>query len=272
MTLRVHHISCGSFHPPCALLVDGNGSLLSRASYVIHCLLIELPDSLLLVDTGLGEEDMAAPLRRLGPGMAWGGGAARGTTALEHICRLGYKAADVRHIILTHLDKDHAGGLSDFPQATAHVHPAELAAALRRAGVVERQRYNPAHFAHGPCWQPLDEAKRMDWQGQPALRISGLTDSLLVLPLPGHSAGHCGVALHDGARWLLHCGDSVYHRAWLDGERPTAVIQLIEAMLQSSGPQRRSSRERVQQLVADGGATVFCSHDRLAFEQLGGVE
>lgn len=28
---------------------------------------------------------------------------------------------DVRHIVLTHLDFDHAGGLDDFPEATVHM-------------------------------------------------------------------------------------------------------------------------------------------------------
>ncbi len=35
--------------------------------------------------------------------------------------RLGYSINDVRHIILTHLDLDHAGGLHDFPNAAVHV-------------------------------------------------------------------------------------------------------------------------------------------------------
>lgn len=272
MPPRVHHLSCGSFHPPFARLVDGRGGFFERASYVIHCLLLELPEGLVLVDTGLGAADMAAPLARLGPGMAWGGGATRGTTALEHIRRLGYSAGDVRHIVMTHLDKDHAGGLADFPQATVHIHPAELAAATRRRGLVERQRYSPAHIAHGPHWQPLDAAQTAECCGLPALRIAGLPECILALPLPGHSAGHCGVAIHDGVRWLVHCGDAVYHRAWLDGKRPGFVIQTVESMLQSSGPLRRASRERVRQLVMDGVATVFCSHDRLAFTELGGVE
>ena len=29
------------------------------------------------------------------------------------------------------------------------------------------------------------------------------------MPLPGHTLGHCGVALRTGERWLLHCGDAV---------------------------------------------------------------
>lgn len=36
-----------------------------------------------------------------------------------------YRIEDVRHIVLTHLDLDHAGGLPDFPHAKVHVHATE---------------------------------------------------------------------------------------------------------------------------------------------------
>jgi len=42
-------------------------------------------------------------------------------TALRQIERLGYHPRDVRHIVLSHLDFDHAGGLDDFPHATVHM-------------------------------------------------------------------------------------------------------------------------------------------------------
>ena len=37
------------------------------------------------------------------------------TTALKQLEALGFAAGDVRHIVTTHLDLDHAGGLPDFP-------------------------------------------------------------------------------------------------------------------------------------------------------------
>ncbi|WP_223281445.1 MBL fold metallo-hydrolase [Streptomyces antnestii] len=42
-----------------------------------------------------------------------------GETAVRQVAALGYDIEDVRHIVLTHLDLDHAGGLRDFPPAAS---------------------------------------------------------------------------------------------------------------------------------------------------------
>jgi glyoxylase-like metal-dependent hydrolase (beta-lactamase superfamily II) len=62
-------------------------------------------------------------------------------TAVAQVRRLGFATADVRDIVLTHLDLDHAGGLSDFPAAHVHVLKVEHAAAKRPRAVKEQGRY-----------------------------------------------------------------------------------------------------------------------------------
>ena len=204
--------------------------------------------------------------------MAWGAGARRGPTALEHVKRLGYSAGDITDIVMTHLDKDHAGGLADFPNAVVHVHQDELSAASARRSLIDKQRYNPRHLAHSPTWLPLGGGNR-NWHGFQSSTPEGLPDSLQIALLPGHSSGHCGVALQqDDGTWLLHCGDAVYHPAWLEGRRPPAVIQAVEKLLEHDGRARKQVRERLQELMADPHVTIFCSHDRGMFEKLGGIE
>ncbi len=102
---------------------DGHSGVLRTARLVCHCLLLEVEDGLVLVDTGLGTADLAQPRRRLGPMWLLYSRPLidPGQTALAQVRRLGFAAADVRHIVLTHLDLDHAGGLSDFPTAQVHV-------------------------------------------------------------------------------------------------------------------------------------------------------
>src|SRR5262245_48255579 len=113
----VHHISAATLCPASARLVNGTGGLLSPGRMVCHCWLVESDDGLILVDTGIGQADLSDVAGRLGRWFQW---AVRpdtdpGTTALGQIARLGFDPRDVRHIVPTHLDLDHAGGLPDFP-------------------------------------------------------------------------------------------------------------------------------------------------------------
>jgi glyoxylase-like metal-dependent hydrolase (beta-lactamase superfamily II) len=193
-----------------------------------------------------------------------------GRSAAEQMQALGYSPADLTHVLMTHLDKDHAGGLLDFPGARVCASEAEIAAALRRPAWIDRQRYHPGHFSHSPKWVSPEEPL-LEVDGLSAHRIPGLPETILAIPLPGHSRGHQGIALRTRQGWLLHCGDAVYHRAWLDGARPAAAMRLAERTLCANPQDLLESRRRLLRLRQDGRFTVFCSHDRRAFEDLGGI-
>ncbi|HEY0681368.1 MAG TPA: MBL fold metallo-hydrolase [Steroidobacter sp.] len=88
-----------------------------RGRLTCHCMLVETNDCLVLIDTGFGLRDVADPRSRLSrffltllaPEFR------EEFTAVRQIAALGYDPHDVRHVVLTHLDFDHAGGLDDFP-------------------------------------------------------------------------------------------------------------------------------------------------------------
>jgi hypothetical protein len=61
---RIHHLSCGTLSTYGGRLVSGRGEPWTRARFVCHCLLIEA--DAVLVDSGLGLEDVRDPGRRLG--------------------------------------------------------------------------------------------------------------------------------------------------------------------------------------------------------------
>jgi glyoxylase-like metal-dependent hydrolase (beta-lactamase superfamily II) len=172
------------------------------------CLLAETNRGLLLVDTGLGLHDYASPSRRTRDFMT----VMRAVrdpdlAAVRQVARLGCKPEDVRDIVLTHLHLDHAGGLPDFPGAQVHVYRQEYEALQRPRKLLEIAGYDRADFAHGPQWS-LHELQDEKWYDFDAVRLPGIEPEVWMIPLPGHTSGHCGVALRSGPGWVFFCGDA----------------------------------------------------------------
>jgi glyoxylase-like metal-dependent hydrolase (beta-lactamase superfamily II) len=264
--MRIHHLSCGSLCPHGGRLLGGEGGIRSSVDIVCHCLLIEGGDGLVLVDTGFGTADVRDPARLGRPiGALMRPRLQLAETAIAQVEALGFAAGDVRHIVATHLDLDHTGGLPDFPEAEVHVFAPELAAALQPAPQ-DRSRYLPAHLRHGPRWVEHDSAAGGErWFGFESLRIlPGLDLELAMIPLPGHSRGHTGVAVNTGAGWLLHCGDAYFHH----GEVATPPscppgLRLFQRLTAADNRARTANAARLRELAASHGdeVTLFCSHD-----------
>ncbi len=269
--MKVHHLNCGSMCPIGRRLLTGQGAWLAPAHLCCHCLLIEGRDGLILVDTGLGTGDVLAP-RRLGLGFQ----ALRPTlmmeeTALHQIRELGLDPRDVRHILPTHLDLDHAGALGDFPHAEVHVYAHELQAALTRPSLKEKLRYVSAQWAHGPNWAPHGtDGER--WMGfESIIPLPDTDDEVLLVPLTGHTAGHCGVAVRADAGWLLHCGDAYFHHGEMAAEASCPLgLRVFQNLMQMDGRARRDNQRRLRELKATHGHEVrlFCAHDPVELAEL----
>jgi len=262
--MRVHHIDCATMCPVSARLVNGRGGWLEPARMVCHCLVIEGKDGLILVDTGLGTADVNDPNGRLGrvfvkvtrPLLL------AEQTALAQIERLGFRRADVRDIVPTHLDLDHVGGLSDFPAARVHVFEPELRAAMQRRTAGERGRYRVAQLSHGPQWMPHTlEGDR--WLGFDRVRVIG--EDVALVPVVGHTRGHCAVAVKDDHGWLLHAGDAYFFHGEIDpvAPRSTPGLALFQRLAAVDDVARRANQGRLRTLVRDHGreVRVFSAHD-----------
>jgi glyoxylase-like metal-dependent hydrolase (beta-lactamase superfamily II) len=235
---------------------------------VTHCLVIETDRGLVLVDTGYGLQDVQHPRARL----AWtwptvlNARLREGDTALRQIEALGFSAHDVRHIVLTHLDFDHAGGIEDFPQARVHVMERERdAAEKKRRGFVTRQRYRPLQWDGVRDWRTY-AAGGEPWFGFEAVRsLDGLPPEVLMVPLAGHTAGHAGVAISTPRGWLLHAGDAYLHHGQMDlaGPHCPCGLAVYERIMDTDRPARRANQARLIDLKRRqaSGVTIFCSHD-----------
>lgn len=246
--LRIHHFNCGSFHPK------------PFDPAVCHCLLLESGNTLALIDTGIGLLDVREPVARIGqPTIDMVGFKfIESETAARRIERLGRRAADVRHIILTHADLDHAGGLADFPQATVHISREE------HANIASGDpRFAPANFAHAPRWQIHAPDPHVDWFGLPARPVDpGLDAEVLLIPLFGHTHGHCGVAIRTpDNRWLLHAGDAYYLE--VEFNHPDHPIHQLTQLRAQDNPGRLTSLAHIQRLKRDHAneIDIICYHD-----------
>lgn len=247
---RVHSLNCGTLHAP------------PNPQAGCHCLLLEDPSGLALVDTGIGLRDVANPTGRLDQRVIDEAGFQfnEADTAVRQIEQLGFQARDVGHIILTHGDPDHTGGLADFSSAEVYISKEEYAS-IRNGHF----RYAPAHYTYGPRWNCYPSMKRT-WFGLEARPLAlGFQAQVLLIPLFGHTLGHCGVAIEQDNGWLLHVGDAYYLRDELESD--DAPISKLSAVRADDDGLRSQSLAELRRLKRDhaGEIRMVCYHDLSEF-------
>jgi glyoxylase-like metal-dependent hydrolase (beta-lactamase superfamily II) len=164
--------------------------------------LVPVGDGLVVVDTGL-------------PGNA--------AAILDHLARAGHAPGDLRAIVLTHADPDHAGSAADLRARTGapvaiHAHEASVLA----GGLTPRRAKGPlrvrtllprlARLGHeaGMALVLRLAPRRSGWRPLRAdvlLRDGDGVAGLRVLHVPGHTAGSIALLRDDGA---LLAGDAVF--------------------------------------------------------------
>ncbi len=265
--LVLHHLNCCTNRPRVGKIFNER----VPCRVVSHCILIETNNGLVLIDTGIGLDDMIDPAR-LGfmhkvnrPRLD------ENETAIRQIQKLGFNSEDVQHIIMTHLDLDHAGGLPDFPHAKIHVLQSEYEAAMNPHGFKERGRYRKAHWAHLPNWTLYSEDYSELWFEFNAIKkLRGLPPGIVLIRLPGHSRGHCGVAIKTSNGWLLHAGDTFYYHKQMD-ENPitTFGVKMFQRFAHFDHKQALQTKVKLRTIVLENSKLkVICSHDTFKFEEL----
>lgn len=172
------------FHPETDILeTRPRGSLLVE----VQPFLIEIGPKLILCDTGLGFSDSGNNLQ-----------------IHQNLARLGYAPGDVTHVLLSHLHKDHAGGLlhqkqdglweASFPEAVYYIYKPE---------------WDFAHATGAPSYtlsdfQNLEKHAHIHWLESP----EGTIDDNISW---SHSGAHCPQhivwKIRDGAEIAFFGGD-----------------------------------------------------------------
>ncbi len=270
--MHIHHLDCGPMRPLGGALMDGV-SPGAVARLTCHCLAIETDhDGVVLVDTGLGLRDMVRPWSRL----PWLNTALLRfrfdpeRSMVRQLKHRGILPRDVRHIVMTHLDFDHAGGLVDFPEARVHLMAAEAVQAKRRRSLLDRLRYAPVQWGDTSRWHSYPSRTNGRWFGFDAVvQLDNVPPEILLVPLPGHSAGMAGVAVQGPRGWVLHAADSYFNRAELFGDPAQAPkgATTYETAMAWRPRLAHANQRRLRELVRqdDAPAAVFCTHDPVEF-------
>lgn len=247
---KVHHINCGT-------LQKGD-----NPTVLCHCLLLEDKNGLALIDAGIGVADIQDPINRIGEMLIEMSGFKFNMkdTAVSQIKKLGFDTQDIRHAVISHLDPDHIGGLADFPKLQVHVGEEEY-----KSFWEGNFRYRPILLAHHP---PITTYSNTDqkWFGLDARKVNADFESeIYLVPLFGHTLGHCGVAVQQAEKWVFYIGDAYYLRDELFV--PDHPVNALAEMSAMDNKKRLNSLAQLKRLLSDHSSKIemFGYHDPTEF-------
>jgi glyoxylase-like metal-dependent hydrolase (beta-lactamase superfamily II) len=146
-------------------------------------------------------------------------------TLTDQLAAIGYVAADVTTVVLSHLHQDHIGGIAELPNATIVVSAAEWreldSPFAELNGVLKSHIQLP-----GIEWMPVEPVPVADESIAPFTAAFDLRGdgSLMLLPTPGHTPGSMSLLVRDdGMPTLLLVGDLTYDARLLAGQHVPGV-------------------------------------------------
>jgi len=266
--MKIHHLNCGSFCPLSHPILNRALPLLNQFNLVCHCLLIESDAGLILVDTGLGLDDVKNH-QRFKSNFIFNQFAKPkldlDETAFVQITKLGFNPKDVKHIMATHFDSDHIGGLSDFPGAKIHLLKDEWEHAQNPKSAREKSRYNRLR------WQQNQDIKTYStdgdlWHGFKRVQnLEGIDKSIYFVSLPGHTKGHAGVLIEKEVP-MFFAGDAFLLEKQLESSKEILPLTLYNKLVHEDSSLASKTLESLRNLHKDHPELdIFCSHDQAQF-------
>lgn len=244
--MRIYALSCGALEFDRQLFFPENSPGTPLVAPV-SSFLIEHAGGRLLFDTGIHCDALTDPVGRLGKRISslFAVRSRAGDGVVGQLASLGLKPDDIRYVVNSHFHFDHCGCNASFPRAQFLVQRAELA--MARA---ERKRYDAKD------WDLPLEYREID--GEHDVYGDG---SVVLLPTPGHTAGHQSLWIREGGRpQMLMTSDACYTREHLE--------QTILPEGTYNAPQMAQSMGVLRGLRDRKGVALLFGHDAEQWQAL----
>ncbi len=252
--------------PAPGIRITDQGWPFTRGEFVavpIAAYLIEHPEvGLVLIDTGLHSSVAEEPRRNLG----WRGAffmspcMAPGQGLRDQLRARDVDPDRIGLVVLTHLHLDHVSAATEFPKAAFVVDESEWLAALEAEADLS---YHRPQFDVALDWRLVSVTRGA---GGPVAGFARGADllgdgSVILVPTPGHSAGHFSILIRLAGRDVLIAGDAAFTRRAI--ERGTVPMYLYDEKAFTA-----SLAELRTWVAAHPGAVVVPGHDAAEWERL----
>jgi glyoxylase-like metal-dependent hydrolase (beta-lactamase superfamily II) len=210
----------------------------------LTCLLVRVGERRILIDTGFGPRPDRPEVGQLRSGLA----------------DVGLAPEDLDTVVISHAHGDHIGGAAEGSGDSAR--PA-FTSARYWLGQADWDHFSaPERVAQTGLTDkllPLRAAERLDL----ADGEHEIAPGVRLLPLPGHTAGHMGVAFTSGQEMAVYVGDLIHHPLQIEHPEWSPVF---DALPQLSRETRRNLLDRARR----EGSLVLSYH--LPFPGIGRVD
>jgi N-acyl homoserine lactone hydrolase len=178
----------------------------------------------------------------------------------------GLNSEDVRRVVLTHLDWDHAGGIEYFPNSEVLVHRREHEFPQKFMG---KRRYQPKLWPSwfAPSLYDLEPETHGPFPESKTLTESG---DVRLVPIPGHSIGQVAVIVQMGDVGVLFAADHALRQDWFVEDYEAGRLPMLGALF---FPKLAAETSRRIHRFLEAVPTVFIpSHDADAPARLAAMQ
>ncbi len=264
--MRVHVIQTGRLLGNKTFLRGGSWSSLLRKAepyeFPALCYIVEHPDGHIAIDTGLTSKVRTPRMaRRFVPTAIAGSEDEVG----PQMRAKGLDPADVRLVVVSHLDWDHVGGVGHFPSAEVLVHRPEFEFASTFQG---KMRYQPKLWpsTFDPTLYDLDPEPHGPFPQSKVLTDSG---DIRLVPIPGHSVAQVATVIETKGATLFFGADHMLRQDWFLEDYEAGRLVELGVFFKDRAIE---TSKRIYQFMQETPTILLPGHDAEAAMRLAAAE